>query len=232
MFIDCMAPARMFSQRGSEGKEGISRSTRTATRRVYDYWGGGVCFLYLTEPADASDRWDRYLKDGELRMSYYSREEQWLGIAGSSRSDMITSECRPVCVVRPEKDPSGFQGWKMERVGPPESVLGVLQERKAEFALDFGVHIVGSLKLAISLGEQAADAPLRLRFVFAEVPAEIGEAFDPFQGGLSRAWLQDAGGGTRELLGSIASLVGERGIRAGLLGQLGMDGSCRGVHRG
>lgn len=37
----------------------------------------------------------------------------------------------------------------------------------------------------------AADAPVRLKFTFAEVPAELNTPFDPYIGSLSRAWLQD-----------------------------------------
>lgn len=42
------------------------------------------------------------------------------------------------------------------------------------------------------LGERiASDAPIRLKFTFAEVPSELNTPFDPYPGGLSRAWLQD-----------------------------------------
>ena len=37
----------------------------------------------------------------------------------------------------------------------------------------------------------AQDAPMRLKFTFGEVPAEMATPFDPFPGGLSRAWMQD-----------------------------------------
>lgn len=124
-------------------------------------------------------------------MAYYNRQEEWLDIAENCKTQLITSKRRPLCVVRPVKDSAAFQGWKMERLGASDSILGVLQERRSEFVLDFGEHIVGSLLLVVGFGNLAPDAPLRLRLVFAEVPAEIGEDFEPFQGSLSRAWLQD-----------------------------------------
>ena len=36
-----------------------------------------------------------------------------------------------------------------------------------------------------------ADAPVRLKLTFAELPAEVMTPFDPYTGSLSRAWLQD-----------------------------------------
>ena len=45
-----------------------------------------------------------------------------------------------------------------------------------------------SLKL---LSQQVSDAPVRIKFTFAEVPSELNTPFDPYPGGLSRAWLQD-----------------------------------------
>ena len=35
------------------------------------------------------------------------------------------------------------------------------------------------------------DSPIRLKFTFAELPAELNTPFDPYKPGLSRAWLQD-----------------------------------------
>lgn len=124
-------------------------------------------------------------------MAYYDRQKHWLEIAEQCRPSLVTGERRPIAVVRPVKDAAGFQGWSMERVGGPDSVLGVLHDRTAAFVLDFGEHIVGRLNLRISLGAQAADAPLRLRLIFAEAPVEIAEDLVAPRDGMSRAWIQD-----------------------------------------
>lgn len=79
----------------------------------------------------------------------------------------------------------------MNTIGPASSVLGKTLKRDNGFTFDFGIHVVGRLRLDIGLGERAADSPLRLKLTFGETPAEVSEAFDPYGGNLSRAWLQD-----------------------------------------
>ncbi len=57
--------------------------------------------------------------------------------------------------------------------------------------LDFGEHIVGYVQFSLALIGKAMGGPLRLKFTFGEVPAEMATLFDPYRGALSRAWLQD-----------------------------------------
>lgn len=124
-------------------------------------------------------------------MPYYSNQNQWLAIADELTPKLITRSHKPVSLVKVIKKPNCFQGWGVETIGALDLVLGVLQPHTTSFVLDFGEHIVGRLQLKIRLNEFAADAPLRLKLIFAEVPSEIGEPFDPYEGQLSRSWLQD-----------------------------------------
>ena len=58
--------------------------------------------------------------------------------------------------------------------------------------VDFGEHLTGYLDFSLKLlSQQVSDAPVRIKFTFAEVPSELNTPFDPYPGGLSRAWLQD-----------------------------------------
>ena len=58
--------------------------------------------------------------------------------------------------------------------------------------LDFGRHGVGMVTLEIEPhGDGSYDAPLRLRLVFGELPAEVAEADLPYRGGLSQSWIQE-----------------------------------------
>lgn len=97
----------------------------------------------------------------------------------------------PVAEVRVVSDLAAFQGLRMERV-----TSGAAHEQRAlgagdAFILDFGVHLVGRLCLRLT-PSPAADAPTRLRLVFAETPAELAEEVPPERfGSLSRSWFQD-----------------------------------------
>jgi hypothetical protein len=105
---------------------------------------------------------------------------------------------RPVLAcdeVRVVADPNGLHGWRAERVGPAAGVLGRTLKAGDSFVLDFGEHRVGYLHLDVEpVGP--ADAPVRFKLVFGEVPAEIAEDMDAYVRGaggsfLSRNWLQD-----------------------------------------
>lgn len=59
------------------------------------------------------------------------------------------------------------------------------------FILDFGEHMTGCAQLSLRDFGIPVDAPVRLQLIFGEVLAEVAEPFDPYTGGLTRAWLQD-----------------------------------------
>lgn len=96
-----------------------------------------------------------------------------------------------MAVVRAERDTAGFQGWKIVATDKPESVCNRPLSPGNSFILDFGEHFVGHFSFSLRRFEIPVDAPVRLSFVFGEVPAEVAEPFDPYEGGLTRSWLQD-----------------------------------------
>lgn len=98
---------------------------------------------------------------------------------------------RPLGLVRSVKDPSAFQGWRMEPAGSLEEYYGASLKQRPSVTVDFGRHLTGYFTFRIRTVSRTQDAPLRLRFTFGEVPAELNTPFDPWQGGLSRAWMQD-----------------------------------------
>lgn len=72
------------------------------------------------------------------------------------------------------------------------------------FTLDFGDHYTGKLQFSISRVDRFLDAPVRLRFQFAEVPMELTKDASSYHGLLAASWLQDEtvtyeGEGTFEL---------------------------------
>lgn len=97
----------------------------------------------------------------------------------------------PKHVIQVISDDKAFQGWKVE----PVYLIDRLPSRSFgpgdSFILDFGDHLVGHVQLSMEPTGSPADAPLRLKLEFGEMPCEIGEDFDTYDGWLSRAWLQD-----------------------------------------
>ena len=120
------------------------------------------------------------------------RKADWLKKAEAATPPLLRTRREPVGLVRVEKDPAAFQGWKAVREGDVADLekrpLGVGDS----FILDFGEHLTGQLTFRVAPASYPIDAPIRLAFLFAEVPAELGEPLDPHPtNSLSRSWMQD-----------------------------------------
>jgi alpha-L-rhamnosidase len=119
------------------------------------------------------------------------RRNSWLAKAEQATPKLSRTTMKPLALVKAEKDAASFQGWKVVASGKPESICNKPLLPGTSFILDFGEHITGQLTFSLRRFDIPVDAPVRLAFVFGEVPAEMGEPFDPFAGTLTRSWLQD-----------------------------------------
>lgn len=63
-------------------------------------------------------------------------------------------------------------------------------KERGEVIIDFGEHLTGYFSFHTYVTQYTADAPLRFKLTFGEVPSELATPFNPYPGGLSRAWLQ------------------------------------------
>lgn len=137
-----------------------------------------LCLLLSMEFSPAQDKY------GVWRHS-------WMEKAEKSTPELVKVVKHPVGVVRSQADSSAFQGWRMVPAGGMESLYQSSINDKNGIVVDFGEHVTGYFTFTTDLETLYPDAPVRLKFTFAEVPAELNTPFDPYPGGLSRAWLQD-----------------------------------------
>lgn len=118
---------------------------------------------------------------------------RWVAEAELLIPELHRETIRPTRAVTVTPAPAAFQGWAVADDGNIE--LATLSEtalgKGDSVTLDFAEHRVGYLSLKLECDQWYNDAPVRLRLVFGEVPAEVVEPFDPYPGWLSRAWLQD-----------------------------------------
>ena len=123
-------------------------------------------------------------------MGYFPQDSKWLAIARELKPTlcMIDVVPRNTCTVEPSAD--AFAGWKTTPAGPVSDIESRAWKKGESFTLDFGDHHVGHLFFDWSV-EGEMDAPTRIRLVFAELPLELAEPFDPYTGALARTWLQD-----------------------------------------
>jgi alpha-L-rhamnosidase len=125
-------------------------------------------------------------------MTFYPDQEKWLEAAERLKPELLHETVLPTRLVRTVADADAFQGWRMEADERPLDWLDSATLGAGEsFILDFGEHRVGRLRLRIESDRTFNDAPVRLKLIFAEVPAELVEPLDPYTGWLSRNWFQD-----------------------------------------
>lgn len=122
---------------------------------------------------------------------YKEQRGAWLQKAEDSKPKLIGTVKQPLSLVSLVKDDHVFQHWKAVKSFPLDSLYSSSFKKLQSVVLDFGEHLTGYCSFSVEELRAATDAPLRIKFTFAEVPAELATPFDPYTGGLSRAWLQD-----------------------------------------
>ena len=124
---------------------------------------------------------------------YQLDRARWLQIAEQEKPVLKFQTLKPVATVMAVRDEKAFQGWRYKQVGEPQTMLYQKNFKEVkEITLDFGKHLVGYFKFHTkTIGNRPQDAPVRIKFFFGELPAELNTPLDPWKGGLSRAWMQD-----------------------------------------
>jgi len=128
---------------------------------------------------------------GKSQDLFKAQRASWLEKAAQSEPKLTETTKQPVSLVLIEKDEQAFQDWKAAKSAPLDSLYSRSFKKQSGVVADFGEHLTGYFSFSIEDYKRAADAPIRLKFTFGEVPAELATPFDPYPGGLSRAWLQD-----------------------------------------
>lgn len=124
--------------------------------------------------------------------AYFSNSKEWLRKAEACKPELSYQTISPVRTVRSVQDAKAFQGWRMEDAGSTDILFNEPFKKHPSITLDFGNHYTGFLTFSIKpFGLVAADAPVRLKFTFAEVPGELNTPLEPYKGGLARSWVQD-----------------------------------------
>ena len=122
---------------------------------------------------------------------FADKRDEWARKAEASKPALNKTIYRPLFLVEPVADSTAYQGWKMVKTEEMSAYYGISLKQRSSVTVDFGRHITGHFTFKIKDLYRVQDAPIRLKFTFGEVPAEMAIPFDPFPGDLSRAWMQD-----------------------------------------
>lgn len=119
------------------------------------------------------------------------RNESFIQKAEQLMPKLYTKVVKPKAIVAIEADDKVIHGWRVKESAP----ISILSDReygkKESFILDFGDHQVGYLSMSIRPAGSPPDAPLKLKLTFGEMPVEVAESFDEYNGWLSSSWLQE-----------------------------------------
>lgn len=101
------------------------------------------------------------------------------------------AEIYPRNLIEVIADPNAFQGWRVQALESIETLKQKSFGKNESFIVDFGDHQVGYLNISLKTVGSPPDAPFRMKMIFGEMPCEVAESFDDYNGWLSRSWLQD-----------------------------------------
>src|SRR4051812_30233447 len=106
---------------------------------------------------------------------YYTTAQRqlWLSKAASNKPLLIEKENKPLRTVKMVEDATAFQGWKAVPTEGLQKLFSSSFKNQTGTVVDFGEHLTGYFTFTIKEIHNYQDGPLRLKFTFGEVPAEI-----------------------------------------------------------
>lgn len=127
----------------------------------------------------------------KLQNQVIVRDELFIEQAENLKPHLHETTVEPTAIVEIRNDKEVIHGWKSEFVAPA-TTLGVNQFGKGDSViLDFGNHQVGYLSMKVRPEGSPPDAPLKLKLTIGEMPVEVAEPFENYDGWLSSSWLQE-----------------------------------------
>jgi len=115
----------------------------------------------------------------------------WLIKAENLKPKLTETIIHPFSIVKIIEDTKSFQGWKADSISTVEPIYKTSFKTINSVTVDFGNHYTGYFSFKLGVLKGTADGPVRFKLTFGEVPSELAVPFDPYTGGISRAWLQD-----------------------------------------
>ncbi|MFL6560314.1 MAG: sugar hydrolase, partial [Bacillus sp. (in: firmicutes)] len=119
------------------------------------------------------------------------RNEKFIETAEQLKPQLQETIVRPSSIVEIKADTEVIHGWKSEVVASASSLEDYEYGKNNSFILDFGDHQVGYLMVNIRPSGSPPDAPLKLKLTMGEMPVEMVEPFENYNGWLSSSWLQE-----------------------------------------
>lgn len=130
-----------------------------------------------------------FQKNTEIK---FKRDTSLLKKAEELKPQLHKLKIIPKEIVSVEKDKDNIFGYSAKTSHQKISLFSSYTYGKDQrIVIDLGNHYVGRFEIDLDSVGSPMDAPLFLHLKFAEVPVELAEDSDEYQGALSKSWLQD-----------------------------------------
>jgi alpha-L-rhamnosidase len=119
------------------------------------------------------------------------RNEPFIEQAENLKMQLHETIVEPKAIVEIISEKEVIHGWKSDFVSPASTLADYEYGKGDSVILDFGNHQVGYLAINIRPAGSPPDAPLKLKLTIGEMPVEMAEPFESYNGWLSSSWLQE-----------------------------------------
>ncbi|PKG21903.1 alpha-L-rhamnosidase-related protein [Niallia nealsonii] len=119
------------------------------------------------------------------------QNEEFIEKAEQLNPQLFETIVKPEAIVKMKADTNVIHGWRKEYVASASTLKDNEYRKSDSFILDFGNHQVGYLSMNICPAGSPPDAPLKLKLTIGEMPVEMAEPFESYDGWLSSSWLQE-----------------------------------------
>lgn len=121
----------------------------------------------------------------------FNKDEKLLKKADENIPEIIHENVKPIAIVKTTKNSSYLDGVGIEKIKDIDELPEITLGRDEKIILDFGTHYVGNFSIKADSVGSPMDAPLALKIKFAELPTELVQNSENYQGWLSKSWMQE-----------------------------------------
>ena len=121
----------------------------------------------------------------------FNHNKKLLDKAEDNVTELYHEVKTPQRIVTVEKNKQKLDGIGVKKIADINELAKMSLGRNERVILDFGDHYVGRFSIkARSIGS-SMDAPLTVKLKFAELPAELEQKSEDYDGWLSKSWMQE-----------------------------------------
>ncbi len=121
----------------------------------------------------------------------FKHDQRLIDKSRSFRPSLVHQSYDAVAIVKLVKNSKLLNGYGLKKTADVSELSKKSFKRNQRIILDFGDHRVGKFSINIKSVGSPMDAPLFIKFKFAEMPPELAQNSVDYEGWLSKSWIQE-----------------------------------------